>query len=84
MKTLYKGLALILLIFTFNLSAFSQTITGKIIDEEGFELPGVSIYVEGTTIGTTSDIFGAYTLIVRPGELTADSLTIIYSFISFK
>ncbi|NQT77329.1 MAG: SusC/RagA family TonB-linked outer membrane protein, partial [Bacteroidetes bacterium] len=83
MKTLYRGLALIILVFAFNLSAFSQTITGKIIDEEGIELPGVSIYVEGTTIGTTSDIFGAYTLIIKQGELAGDSLTIIYSFISF-
>jgi len=83
MKKPYAGLALLLLIFTLNPSAFSQTITGKIIDGEGIELPGVSIYVEGTTIGTTSDIFGAYALIINQGEVTGDSLTIIYSFISF-
>ena len=84
MKTLFRGLALIILFFAFSFSAFSQTITGKIIDEEGYELPGVSIYVEGTTIGTTSDVFGAYALIIKEGDVAGDSLTIIYSFVSFS
>ncbi|MCD4723720.1 MAG: TonB-dependent receptor plug domain-containing protein, partial [Bacteroidales bacterium] len=83
METLYRGLALIILIFAFSFSAFSQTITGKIIDEEGIELPGVSIYVEGTTIGTTSDIFGAYSLTINEGDVAGESMTIIFSFISF-
>lgn len=84
MKPLYKGLVLILFIFAFSLSALSQTITGEIIDGEGIELPGVSIYVEGTTIGTTSDIFGVYSLTINEGEVAGDSMTVIYSFISFK
>jgi TonB-linked SusC/RagA family outer membrane protein len=40
-------------------------ITGKVTDkEEGTPLPGVNIYIKGTTIGTVTDIDGNYTLTV--------------------
>ena len=40
-----------------------REISGTVLDEEdGFPMPGVSVYVKGTTIGTTTDIDGNYTL----------------------
>jgi len=83
MKSLYKGTGVLLLIFAITLTANSQTITGKITDQGGMELPGVSIYLKGTTIGTTSDVFGDYTLIIGAEDATGDSITVVYSFIGF-
>ena len=39
-----------------------KQITGKISDESGNPLPGVNIQVEGTTVGTISDVNGLYTI----------------------
>jgi TonB-linked SusC/RagA family outer membrane protein len=41
---------------------FNTTITGKITDENGEDLPGVSIVVKGTTTGTVSGVDGSYTI----------------------
>ncbi|WP_161964239.1 SusC/RagA family TonB-linked outer membrane protein [Chitinophaga flava] len=41
-------------------------VSGKITDDKGFPLPGVSIRIKGTTIGVTTDAQGNYTLNV-PG-----------------
>lgn len=41
-----------------------RTITGKVTDERGEALPGVSIVAKGTTIGTTTDVDGRFTLTV--------------------
>ncbi len=84
MKSLYKGAGILLLIFTITLAANSQTITGKITDQDGNEIPGVSVYLKGTTIGTISDVFGDYTLIIRAEDAIGETDTIVYSFIGFS
>ncbi len=43
-------------------------ITGTINDEKGSPFPGVNVTVEGTTIGTMSDINGKYSLNVPSGN----------------
>ena len=60
-----KGLLISLMIFvTFGQVAFAQNvITGKVTGAEDNEpLPGVSIVVEGTNKGTTTDLDGNYTI----------------------
>ncbi|TKG95229.1 TonB-dependent receptor [Puteibacter caeruleilacunae] len=56
----------------------SQTdkITGKVTDESGEPLPGVSVVIKGTTIGITTDFDGKYTLSVPEG-----SNTLVFSFV---
>jgi len=39
-----------------------SAISGKIVDEKGAELPGVTVQVKGTTIGTSTDGSGTYSL----------------------
>ena len=39
-----------------------RTITGKVTDQTGASIPGASVLVKGTTIGTTTDINGNYSL----------------------
>ncbi|MCD4731180.1 MAG: TonB-dependent receptor [Bacteroidales bacterium] len=77
-------LYLFLLLMTIGLNSYSQTIKGTITDQSQFTLPGVSVYLEGTTIGTVSDFDGNYELIIKEGDIITDSITVIYSFIGFK
>lgn len=53
-------------------------ISGKITDENGEGLPGASVVVKGTTIGTTTDLDGNYKLTVSEQSV----LTI--SFVGYK
>ncbi|MBS3776624.1 MAG: TonB-dependent receptor [Bacteroidales bacterium] len=54
-------------------------ITGQVTDAEtGEPLPGVNIVVEGTSIGTTTDMDGNYTL-----EAPSDG-TLIFSFVGYQ
>ncbi|MFW6101774.1 MAG: carboxypeptidase-like regulatory domain-containing protein, partial [Bacteroidota bacterium] len=54
-------------------------ITGQVTDtESGEPLPGVNIVVEGTTIGTTTDNDGNYTL------EAPDDATLVFSFVGYQ
>ncbi|GAB3000206.1 DUF4139 domain-containing protein [Cyclobacterium sediminis] len=59
-------------------SQATGSVTGKVVDAEGMGLPGVTIVVTGTTIGTTSDFGGNYSITLpnRASQLT-------YSFIGY-
>jgi TonB-linked SusC/RagA family outer membrane protein len=62
--------------------AFGQenTINGKVTDaSNGSPLPGVNIYVEGTTIGTTSDMEGNYQI-----EVPEDENVLVFSFVGYQ
>lgn len=61
---------------------FAQTkqITGTVTSaEDGMGIPGVSVVVKGTTIGTTTDIDGNYTL-----NIPQDATTIVFTFVGLK
>jgi iron complex outermembrane receptor protein len=61
-----------------SMTAFSQSISvsGKVTDTDGMELPGVTVQVKGTTNGTSTGIDGAYSLSNVPSNGT-----IVYSFV---
>lgn len=44
------------------------TVKGKIVDQNGTELPFVNVYIEGTTNGTTSNADGEFALNVKEGK----------------
>jgi TonB-dependent starch-binding outer membrane protein SusC len=82
MKELYKRLGFATLVLWFCSSvAFAQdrTVSGKIIDENGLALPGVSVLVKGTQSGTVTDADGAYTI----GGVNDNSI-LVFSFIGYK
>ena len=65
-----KPAYLILLLFI-TLKSFAQetaVVSGKVQDEFGDEVPGVSILLEGTSLGTVSDISGAYSIRIPQGS----------------
>ncbi len=83
MKNIYVW-ALILSALIFNHSAFSQSISGIITDELEMPLPGVSVYVKGSTLGTVTGFDGLYSLQVSAGDVTGDSLTLVFSYIGYS
>jgi len=69
---MYKTLLLFFLVFPSLLFGQARQITGTVIGEEDKQpIPGVTVIVPGTQIGTVTDINGVYTINV-PGE--TDSL----------
>jgi TonB-linked SusC/RagA family outer membrane protein len=65
MRKLLLVLGVVLL--SVQLCAQQRTVTGKVVDEKGAPVPGASIQVKGTKIGTTTGEDGAYSLNVPPG-----------------
>lgn len=71
-KCLIPFVLLMLLFFVNNsVSAEGQqqlTVQGSVTDQEGNKIPGVSVIVKGTTIGTLTDANGNYSLNVPSKE----------------
>jgi TonB-linked SusC/RagA family outer membrane protein len=57
----------------------NKQITGKVTGSDGSSLPGVSIVVKGTTIGTVTDVDGKFTL-----QAPQNAETLIFSFVGMK
>lgn len=67
-----KNKLILFLLISFNtLIAFAQNgvVKGKVSDEYGEPLVGVSISVQGTTVGTVTDLDGAYSISVSEGKI---------------
>jgi TonB-linked SusC/RagA family outer membrane protein len=86
MIALYSGhlrkvaLLVLLLLTAAAYGAWAQQagteVTGRIVDEKGGGLPGVTVQVKGTTVGTSSESTGRYSLRVPAG-----STTLVFSFV---
>ena len=46
------------------------TVSGQVVDAQGNPLPGATVVVKGTPIGTATDMDGRYTLVVPEGDHT--------------
>lgn len=59
-----KGALIILSLVLFVGVSFSQnkTVKGRVTDEKGKTIPGLSVLVEGTSNGTITDMDGRYSL----------------------
>ncbi|WP_057935741.1 SusC/RagA family TonB-linked outer membrane protein [Algoriphagus resistens] len=80
MKKNYAITLLFLLGFLASMPLYAQqTIQGKVTaQEDGNPLPGVSIVIQGTSIGTVTDLDGNYSISV-PGSESV----LVYSFIGY-
>src|SRR5690606_7734190 len=75
-----KYLLLLLLLFLWDVAHAQRTITGQVTSElYGESLPGVNILVEGTTIGTITDIDGNY-----QSQVPDEAETLSFSFIGYE
>jgi len=74
------NLLLVFMLLTVMQVLAQRTITGTVTSaEDGNGIPGVSVIVKGTTVGTLTDIEGKYSLNV-PKEAT----TLVFSFVGMK
>jgi outer membrane receptor protein involved in Fe transport len=76
MKTALYVMISLLCFFSYS----QNTIQGTVVDDSGVPLPGANIVIEGSSLGTTSDFDGNYTL-------TTDKnlpFNIIFSFTGFE
>lgn len=81
MKNVYRSLMMAsVLIFLTGLAgvyAQKQLVKGKVTDPSGTPLPGVTIIVKGTSVGTSSDAEGAYSLEAEAKDV------LVFSFIGY-
>lgn len=69
MKTKFKGILTLFLALVVQISFAQQgTISGKVSDGSG-PLPGVSVVVKGSTIGTETDFDGKYSIKASSGDI---------------
>ncbi len=79
MKKVLFALSIMVMV---GLQAIAQTtnVTGTVTDAgDGLPIPGVSVFVKGTTIGTVTTPDGAYSLAIPDG-----SSAIVFSFVGMK
>ena len=78
-RTIYSKFLAILFFCIMQIAVFAQEreISGTVIDAEGIPLPGVSIQIQGTTLGTITDFDGKYTITAPAGAV------LIFSFIGY-
>jgi TonB-linked SusC/RagA family outer membrane protein len=75
-RLLMLGLFLVTAVMGVNAQ---QTVSGKVTDQAGAPLPGVSIVVKGTTIGTVTDVNGNFSL----AKVGSESV-LLFSFVGMK
>lgn len=68
----------LIVITTKNEVISNKVVNGKVTDETGAALPGVSVKLKGTSFGTTSDINGAFSINVP------DDATLVFSFLGYQ
>lgn len=59
----------------------SKEVSGKVIDAQGNVLPGVTVLVKGTTLGTSTDVDGKYNLTL---PVMNQNLVLVFSFIGME
>lgn len=55
-----------------------QSVSGRVVGDDGKPLPGVSVSVRGTTVGTNTDKNGNYSL-----QLPAHASVLVFSFVGY-
>jgi len=79
MKKLCVFLACFVFVGINFLQAQTVQITGTVSSAEEGPLPGVSVIVKGTTVGTTTDGSGKYSL-----NAPSNATTLVFSFMGYK
>ncbi len=80
-RLLLNSFAIFCLLLSVSVAAYAQgrTISGKVTSkDDGTPLPGVTVMVKGTTVGTQTDVEGAYKLSV--GD---DAKILVFSFVGY-
>jgi TonB-linked SusC/RagA family outer membrane protein len=80
MKKIAFFLSILLFMGTMVTNAQTKVLTGTVTSsEDGMPIPGVSIAVKGTTLGTVTDLDGNYNL-----QVPQDAQTLVFSFVGMS
>ncbi|SFE95325.1 SusC/RagA family TonB-linked outer membrane protein [Thermophagus xiamenensis] len=80
MKKVLLALSFLTVIGLGHLFVQSRTVTGTVTgSEDGMPIPGVSVFVKGTTVGTVTQPDGTYSL-----RVPEDAQTIVFSFVGMQ
>jgi len=71
-------LMILLMLLPITAMAQAQKITGKVANVDGENLPGVTVFIKGTTQGAVTDLNGVYTL-----EVDDASSTLVFSYVGY-
>ncbi|QDO93006.1 TonB-dependent receptor [Formosa sediminum] len=72
----FKSLVFLICFGVSNIIA-AQEVMGTVSDHSG-AMPGVSVIIKGTSVGTTTDFDGKYSLSVEPGEI------LVFSYVGYE
>ncbi|MCM4155765.1 TonB-dependent receptor [Gramella sp. AN32] len=73
----------LVLVYIFSCQVWSQTqqvVTGTVIDDQGIPLPGVSVMVKGTAMGTATNFDGEFSLSVSEPK----DAVLVFSFLGYQ
>ncbi len=85
----HRCILLLMLVFVFQAYteiSYAQgtlqqvSVSGQVLDADGVSLPGVSISIKGTTIGTITDMEGQYTIEIEDPS----AAVLVFSFVGFQ
>ncbi len=80
MKKVLLALSFLMVFGPGTLLAQTRTITGTVTgSEDGMPIPGVSVFVQGTTVGTVTQPNGTYSL-----NVPQDAQTLVFSFVGMQ
>jgi TonB-linked SusC/RagA family outer membrane protein len=77
-KLLLPLSAVVLVMGARDLHAQTRSISGRVVGSDGAGLPGVTVLVKGTSLGTATDVDGRYTL-----PVPASANTLVFSFVGY-
>ncbi|MDD2578434.1 MAG: SusC/RagA family TonB-linked outer membrane protein, partial [Candidatus Dojkabacteria bacterium] len=67
------------LCFTYSMANVTGEIKGLVIDENNLPLPGVSVFIKGLSIGTSTDVDGFFTLNIKD-----PNSVLVFTFVGYK
>lgn len=67
----------VLLLALMSTTAWAQTVSGTVTDENNQPLPGATVIVQGTTTGTSTDFDGKYQINATQGQ------TLVFSYVGY-
>ena len=74
---LWQIKSFILLFFSFTAMSFAQMVAGT-VTLDGQPLPGATVIIKGSTIGTSTDFEGHFTINAEAGN------TLVFSYVGFE
>ncbi|MDO7847111.1 TonB-dependent receptor [Hymenobacter sp. M29] len=77
-RTLLLFLALLLVLTTHSVRAQDRTVTGTVAGSDGASIPGVTVLVKGTKLGTSSDADGKFSI-----SVPSTANTLVFSYVGY-